>query len=282
LQQENEVKLKHVPYLLGRKPVPQTYGYKKLSFELPKEGKIEYAQWLHPRSYHKGVLQEDVDALKSFLRPGDVAIDIGAHAGDFTVPIALAVVATGCVLAFEPNSYVFPVLEANASLNPEKTHIVPMMYAATPKDGEIEFEYSDSGFCNGGRHEGVSKWLHGHVFRLTVQGRNLEALLREKFPELLPRLRYLKVDAEGYDLTVLRSLEKLILQFKPYINAEVFKWNKREPRLELFRYLAGLGYKIHRVADDTNYRGELLTEADVMRWRHYDIFCIPGSATASA
>jgi FkbM family methyltransferase len=174
------------------------------------------------------------------------------------------------------------VLEANASLNPEKTHIVPMMYAATPQDGEIEFEYSDSGFCNGGRHEGVSKWLHGHVFRLTVQGRNLEALLRDKFPELLPRLRYLKVDAEGYDLTFLRSLGKLILQFKPYINAEVFKWNKRELRLELFRFLAGLGYKIHRVADDTNYRGELLTEADVMRWRHYDIFCIPDSDTASA
>jgi FkbM family methyltransferase len=276
------LKLKHVPYLLGRKPVPQTYGFKQLTFHLPQEGQVDYAQWLHPRSYHKGILQEDVDALKTFLRPGDVAIDIGAHAGDFTVPMALALGPTGCVLAFEPNPYVFPVLEANASLNKKKTRILPMMYAATPQDGEIEFEYSDSGFCNGGRHEGMSKWLHGHVFRLPVQGRNLEVLLREKYPELLPRLRYLKVDAEGYDLTVLRSLEKLIVQYQPYINAEVFKWAKRDMRLDLFRFLAGHNYKIHRVAGDTNYKGELLTESDLMRWRHYDIFCIPANASASS
>jgi FkbM family methyltransferase len=269
------LKLKHVPYLLGRKPVPQKYGYKTLSFDLPVDGAIQYAQWQHPRSYHKPILQETVDALRTFLSPGDVAIDIGAHAGDFTVPIALAVGREGCVLAFEPNPYVFPVLEANSQLNLDKTHIVPMMYAATPSDGEIEFEYSDSGFCNGGRHEGMSKLLHGHVFRLAVQGRNLEILLREKFSDLLPRLRYLKVDAEGYDLIVLRSLENLIKQYKPYINAEVFKWAKHEMRVDLFRFLAGHGYKIHRVADDSNYRGELLTEADLMRWRHYDVFCIP-------
>ena len=179
------MKLKHVPYLLGRKPVPQTYGYKTLSFELPVEGKVDYAQWLHPRSYHKPILRETVDALRTFLRPGDVAIDIGAHAGDFTVPIALAVGSSGAVLAFEPNPYVYPVLAANAALNKEKTNIIPMMYAATPQDGEIEFEYSDSGFCNGGRHDGMSKWLHGHVFRLAVQGRNLDVLLGHK-PNAIP------------------------------------------------------------------------------------------------
>jgi FkbM family methyltransferase len=269
------LKLKHLPYLLGRKPVPQKFGYKTLSFDLPKDGAVQYAQWLHPRSYHKPILQETVDALRTFLRPDDVAIDIGAHAGDFTVPMALAVGPQGCVLAFEPNSYVYPVLEANAALNREKTHIIPMMYAATPEDGEMEFEYSDSGFCNGGRHDGMSKWLHGHVFRLAVQGRNLEKLLRANYAELLPRLRYLKVDAEGYDLTVLRSLENLIRDFRPFINAEVFKWSTREMRLDLLEFLTGHGYTVRRVADDSNYHGELLTARDLMRWRHYDIFCIP-------
>jgi FkbM family methyltransferase len=271
------LKLKHLPYLLGRKPIPQKFGFKTLSFDLPKDGAIQYAQWLHPRSYHKPILQETVDALRTFLSPGDVAIDIGAHAGDFTVPIALAVGPTGSVLAFEPNPYVFPVLAANAALNLEKTHIIPMMYAATPQDGEIEFEYSDSGFCNGGRHDGMSKWLHGHVFRLTVQGRNLETLLRNNYAELLPRLRYLKVDAEGYDLTVLRSLENLIREFHPHINAEVFKWATREMRLDLFTFLKSHNYTIRRVAGDSNYLGELLTERDLMRWRHYDLFAIPKS-----
>jgi FkbM family methyltransferase len=274
------LKLKHVPYLLGRRPVPRTYAYKTMSFELPRDGTVQYAQWLHPRSYPGPIVQETVDALRSFLSPGDVAIDIGAHAGDFTVPMALAVGPSGCVLAFEPNPYVFPVLEANAALNPGKTRILPLMYAATPEDGEIEFEYSDSGFCNGGRHEGISKWLHGHVFRLSVQGRNLEALLTSKYPEILPRLRYLKVDAEGYDLTVLLSLERIISKYKPFLYAEVFKWSKRESRVALFRFLAGHGYAIHRVVDNANYRGEMLTEADVMRWRHFDVFCIPQTTSA--
>jgi FkbM family methyltransferase len=271
------VKLKHIPYLFGRKPAPQSFGFKKLSFDLRDEGKVEYAQWLHPRSYQRPILQEDVDALKAFLRPGDVAIDIGAHAGDFTVLIALAVGATGRVFAFEPNPYVFPVLEANAALNPEKTRIFPHMFAATPQDGEIEFEYSDSGFCNGGRHDGVSRLLHGHFFHLTVQGRNVEALLREKYAESLSRLRYIKVDAEGYDLTVLRSLEKLIVEYKPYINAEVFKWIKRDMRFDLFRFLAGHNYAIHRVASNADYKGERLSESDMTRWKHFDIFCIPAS-----
>lgn len=276
------MKLKHIPYLLGRKPAPQSYGYKQLSFDLPVEGKVEYAQWLHPRSYQRPILQEDVDALKSFLRPGDVAIDIGAHAGDFTVLIALAVGPSGGVIAFEPNPYVFPVLEANASLNAEKTRILPNMFAATPQDGEIEFEYSDSGFCNGGRHEGVSRLFHGHFFRLTVQGRNVEALVQAKYAELLPRLRYIKVDAEGYDLTVLRSVEKLITQYNPYINAEVFKWINREMRVDLFRFLTGHHYCIHRVASNANYKGEILNEGDMMRWKHFDIFCIPTGAEASS
>jgi len=67
------------------------------------------------------------------------------------------------------------------------------MFAATPEDGQFAFEYSDSGFCNGGRHEGISKWRHGHAFPLTVQGRNLPSYLSDQHPQLLPKLAYIKV-----------------------------------------------------------------------------------------
>ena len=115
----------------------------------------------------------------NFFSPGDVAIDIGAHSGDSTIPIALAVGKLGCVLALEPNRYVFAVLKKNSELNTAKTHIIPLMFAATPEDAEMEFQYSDSGFCNGGRFQGMSRWIHGHAFRLKVQGRNLHAFLRQ-------------------------------------------------------------------------------------------------------
>jgi FkbM family methyltransferase len=120
--------------------------------------------------------------------------------------MALAVGPSGAVLALEPNPYVFPVLEENSRLNSSKTHIVPLMFAATPEDAELDFEYSDSGFCNGGLHEGISRWKHGHAFTLRVRGRNLAAVLAREYADLLPRIRYIKVDAEGYDATVLSTL----------------------------------------------------------------------------
>jgi len=62
-------------------------------------------------------------------------------------------------------------LKKNAELNAATTNIIPLMFAATPEDAEMEFQYSDSGYCNGGRFEGMSKWLHGHAFKLGVQGK---------------------------------------------------------------------------------------------------------------
>src|SRR6202790_120219 len=137
------VKLKELPYFLGLQPGPKTYAHKIKQFDLPADGIVEYAQWLHPHETEKEITQQSVDELRKFLSPGDVAVDIGAHTGDSTVPIALAVGQAGCVLALEPNRYVFPVLKKNSELNAPKPKIIQLIFAATPEDAEMEFLYSD-------------------------------------------------------------------------------------------------------------------------------------------
>lgn len=269
------MKLKEIFYLLGLRPKPRSYGCEVISFDLPDDGSVEYATWLHPRVKPKVFEQDAVTALREFLRPGDVAVDVGAHTGDSTLPIALAVGAAGCVLALEPNPYVFPVLERNSELNLDKTHIVPLMFAATPSDGQIEFEYSDSGFCNGGRHEGISKWRHAHAFQLTVEGRNLENYIRSEKSQLVPRIRYIKTDAEGYDFEILKSISALIAEVRPFLKVEVFARSTQQTREAMIGFLEALGYEIHRVVSDNDYLGEPVGVGDVMRWRHYDIFCVP-------
>ena len=231
------MKIRELLSLIGLRRKPRTYGFEIQTFKLPEDGDVSYAQWLHPRETKKTITQEAVNTLREFLKPGDVAIDIGAHTGDTTIPMALAVGRKGCVIALEPNRFVFPILETNSKLNPTKTRIVPLMFAATPEDGEFTFEYSDEGFCNGGRHEHISRWRHGHAFKLAVRGRNLESFLRHQHDELLPRIRYIKVDAEGYDLTILQSLSGLISEQHPYIRAEVFRRLSRTQRQSLFRFL---------------------------------------------
>jgi FkbM family methyltransferase len=269
------VRLKDVAFLLGLKPRPRVYGYEVVTTTLAREGPVWYALWQHPRMGRDTVTQASVDALRTFLRPGDVCIDIGAHAGDTAVPMALAVGPTGCVLALEPNPYVFPTLEANAGLNPDKARIIPLMFAATPEDGEIEFQYSDAGFCNGGRHE-VSRWRHGHAFTLRVQGRNLERVLRTDHAALLPHLRFVKVDAEGFDLAVLRSLAAVIRECRPFVMAEMYTHSPREERVALLTFLRELDYEPFHVEHAAALRGVAVGDDDVMRWRRWDVFAVPG------
>jgi FkbM family methyltransferase len=274
------VKTKELFYFLGFRPAPRTYGFEVVAFDLPREGRVEYARWMHPREVPKTFSQDAVDQLRQFLSPGDVAIDIGAHSGDSAIPMALAVGQAGAVLALEPNPYVFPVLQKNSELNRDKTTIIPLPFAATPKDGEYEFEYGDAGFCNGGLHDGVSRWKHGLAFKLKVAGKNLGEYLAAKHPELLPRLRYIKVDAEGYDLTVLTSLSQLIAQYRPFLRAEVYKWTREPERRRLIEFLTGAGYSLWRVEDEINYCAEPVTADRVMEWNHYDVFAVPpGAAT---
>ena len=185
--------------------------YEIVTFTLPIDGEVQLARWLHPNETPKVVTQEHVDALRAFLREGDVAIDIGAHTGDTSLPMALAVGRGGAVFALEPNLYVFKTVLGNRDAQSDKARIVPLMFAAMPNDGEFEFEYSDSGYCNGGFHHAINRWKHGHFFQLRVTGRNLADYLRKEAPTEIPRIRFVKIDTEGYDRTVVQSLASISL-----------------------------------------------------------------------
>jgi FkbM family methyltransferase len=271
------VKLRDLPRALGFAAAPREYPSEIQSFTLANEGEVRFALWRHPGETPKTVTQESVNALRAFLHEGDVAIDIGAHTGDSTMPMALAVGPSGAVFALEPNPYVYRVLALNATLNPHTTRIIPLMFAAMPADGEFEFEYSDEGYCNGGFHQSISRWRHGHFSKLRVQGRNLANYLRATAPDELRRLRLIKIDTEGFDREIMRSLADLATHHRPYIKSEIYKHLPSQERAGYFDDLRGLGYRIFKCEDD-DYRGEELRRPDdLMRWQHFDIFAVPAS-----
>jgi len=268
------VKLRDLPRALGFGSEPREYPHEIVTFNLPADGEVQFARWLHPGEGAKSVTQASVDALRAFLREGDVAIDIGAHTGDTTVPMALAAGLTGRVFALEPNPYVFKVLAANASLNRSKTHIVPLMFAAMPNDGTFEFEYSDSGYCNGGFHRGISRWKHGHFSKLQVVGRNLHDYLRAEAADALARLRYIKVDTEGFDRSVVESLSGLIAATRPYVRAEIYKHLPADERRGFYGDLRAKGYRVFKCEEEGG-RGAELGPDDLSQWAHFDIFAVP-------
>jgi FkbM family methyltransferase len=252
------------------------YGHVVRRFELERDGVVEYAQWLHPFEKPKTIAQADVDGWRRFLRDGDLAVDVGAHTGDTTVPMALACGPAGLVAAVEPNPHVFRVLEANARLNAGRAHILPLNFAATEEDGEFEFHYWDASFGNGGYLSRLHNQRHGHRYPLRVTGRNLERELRERVARRLDRLALIKTDAEGYDAAVLRSMRGLIDASRPVLICEVHRKLDRSERLDLHQEVARHAYEVHRYTGGAAPIGERVGRDDLMRWPHFDIVAVPG------
>lgn len=270
------MKLKSLIWTLGLKPKAKVYGTKTLEFRLSKDGNIAFEKWLHPKDYFRPFDQNLVDQLRRFIRPGDTVIDIGAHCGDFSVPLALAAGKSGAVFAWEPNPYVFSVLEKNAQWNVDKTNIVPIQAAAAKINGHLEFHYSDPGFCNGGCLAGISRWQHGHPYRLRVPALRVTDWMTQRHPERLTRVRFIKIDAEGFDYEVLQSLEAIIRQQKPFLHVEFYQHLTAQRRKELWRYLDELGYHVYHTEGGYGVEpGRQIAEKDVLNWPHYDVLGMP-------
>ncbi len=166
-------------------------------------------------------------------------------------------------------------LEKNVRANVHAANIKTMMAAAAADEGFLEFEYSDSGFCNGGRHESIPAIKHGHPFKQEVFCVDIEKELREDYSDLLPKLKFIKVDAEGYDLYVLQSMIGMIREYKPAVKAEVFKKTDSRYRRKLLSLFRELGYSVHRIVEELIGLGPLVTEKNLNEHKHYDILCTP-------
>lgn len=250
------------------------YGYDVMHFDIPPYGNVDYAGWLHPSESKKDISPEILKVYRELIQPGDSVIDIGAHTGDTTVPMALCAGIEGTTFALEPNPYVFKILEKNAQLNPSKTHIIPLNFAATETDGDFTFHYSDAAYCNGGYLSQIQNQYHGHNYPLTVKGCNLENYLQLHHPAQVQQIRFIKTDTEGYDLAVLKSLKNLIQNNRPIIVAEMLKKLNRDERLALFHFLSDLNYQC-RYFDWQDTHGITLSAENLMNWKHYDILAIP-------
>ena len=252
------------------------YGHQVETYDLPKDGKIDFAVWLNPLEKPKKITQGGVDFFRKFIKEGDLAVDIGTHMGDTTVPMALAAGKKGIVLGFDPNPHVFKIFTVNASLNKDKVNIKPLPYAITHEDGEFYFTSSEASFNNGGI-ETTETNRHGNfTLKQKVKGIKLEKYLKENLNDKLPALSFIKVDTEGYDKTVLESITGLLESQKPTIVAECFGKLTKEERGELFDLLHSRGYILHHFDEfDASTKFILIEDREGMnRWKHFDIAAV--------
>jgi len=269
------MKLKNFYLLLGLRNKAKRYLYKVVNYDIGNGRSVHYAQWKHPGETTKVISSDLIQEYSKYIREGDFCIDIGAHTGDTALPMSVAAGKSGCVLAIEPNPYVYHVLEKNARANTHVGNIKTMLAAATENEGFTKFEYSDSGFCNGGLHKNISSIRHGNFYSLEVFGVNLENELKNDFANYLPRLKFIKVDAESYDLYVLKSIKNILIEYLPIVKTEIFKKTDTQYRTELLLFFINLGYFVYKIELEPMKIGEELTKENLEVGKHFDILCVP-------
>lgn len=252
------------------------YPYKVAEYDLPDFGKVSFARWENPLESEKHLSQGQVDFYKKILKKGDFIIDIGAHIGDSTIPMALAVGKEGTVLGFDPNPYIYKILEKNASLNKELTNIIPLNLAITAYDGYFFYNSSEATHNNGGIAE-TEKNRHGkYGLKEKVKGVNLEQFLIHNYPQQIPNLSLIKIDTEGYDTEILKSILPFVKKHKPNLIFECFPKLTKAERHYLYDLIADLGYDLYYVeAFDSNTKKQLIKRDNMNDWKHFDILAIP-------
>ncbi len=93
--------------------------------------------------------EAELDLFRDCLRAGDVVLDVGAHLGLYTLEASRGVSATGRVIAFEPSTTNFDLLEHNVRAN-LCTNVVTVRAAVADTDGEVSLRLSDT---NSGDHQ---------------------------------------------------------------------------------------------------------------------------------
>jgi FkbM family methyltransferase len=260
---------------LKQKRTFHEYGYEIKRFDVEGIGAVEYAQWLHPFEQSKSITSSNINFYKKLARPGAMIVDIGAHTGDTTVPMALAVGKEGLVLALEPNKYVYKILQKNASLNKAHTNIVPVCFAATKEDGDFVFNYSDASFNNGGFLSEIHVKNHHHNYTLNVTGKNVERYLLNNFSNQLQRLDLIKVDAEGYDKEILKTIPNILDRYKPNLMVECYKRLDENERHELFDIINAHGYNLYYLENFEETGNKVLVEKKNMTdHKHFEMLAI--------
>lgn len=171
--------------------------------------------------------QAELDLLGVLLKPGDVAIDVGANIGTHTIFFGQRVGTEGRVYAFEPQGMAFRWLSANMALNHLNNVVLfPMAVGRAPGTiGVPDVDYTQTGNFGGLSLPPLQKPTAEQqpvvAPRLaSVPVTTLDQIARDHLAPTGRRCKVLKIDVEGMELDVLEGARGLIEGQQPFIYLE--------------------------------------------------------------
>lgn len=197
------------------------------------------------------------------LRPGFIALDIGANIGVHTLRMARAVGESGKVISFEPMPHLQQKLNANVQLNRLESIVQIKGVAVSDAAGQTKMSGSSDTFNQGtGRMDD-----QGETQVLVTTG---DAVIEEME---LNRLDLIKIDIEGYEMKAIQGLFNSIKKFKPRLLVEYDQayWEKCGSSWTEFKsFLSQNNYSIYKIEEFTLTRIHTTPETSSC-----NVFCIP-------
>ena len=194
----------------------------------------DFDRWILDGDYQK----EHRDGILNFLKTQGVefnnCLDVGAHVGFWLKDLQKTF---KMVYAFEPISDVRECLKKNV----EKDNYLLFDFGLGDKNEKVMVNYIPE--------ETGNTYVSDHGNR-EIQIRRLDELK-------LPKIDYIKIDAEGYEIKVLQGAEGLITRDEPYIHVEVKQKILERHGLsavDIDRYFEEIDYKrVYRIKSEFVY-----------------------------
>lgn len=220
----------------------------KLWFGVPVRVRLPFGSWWMAEDdfCSHSILREDFEAaewrfVERFLEPGMTVLDIGAHHGFYSLLASVKVGSVGRVIAFEPSPREREKLLRNLALNSyTNVQVEDCALAETGGQQELVVVGGINTGCNSLRRPNVKE----PTSSIAVRVESLDGYMAE---HPLPRVDFIKLDAEGAELAILKGAGGILRSSpRPVIQCELEELRTRpwgyHPR-EVMALLDTMGYR---------------------------------------
>jgi FkbM family methyltransferase len=220
---------------------------------LPCSGALEgykmRINWGKRRTYVYGTYEvQVVAAIQRVVKPGMVAMDIGANGGYYTLLLSKLVGDRGQVISYEPLPPNFEFLKENISLN-HRSNVRAECAAVAENSGQLDFMLPEPN---------SSLWagpVPEDAGRASIR---VPAVAIDDFIESTGSpLHFLKIDVEGAEGSVLAGARSTIRRFHPTMVVELHDYEIHGTNHPVIGQLTAMGYEV-RSLDDGMYCAHVL------------------------
>jgi FkbM family methyltransferase len=217
---------------------------------------------------HRNFDTADFRAISQLVQPGDIAFDIGANVGEYSVMLSRRCGTSGRVWAFEPVPDTYWRLRETLALN-RCGNVTPVQAAVGEKAGVVRmnlFEPQYSAWNTLGMPEMVTPQGNrvSPAKSVDVPSCTLDEFCRS---EKIEKINFLKVDVEGFEKAVFQGAAELLRERR--VGSLCFEISQaplkgaRATSRSIFEALEAFGYQAYRFDDaDASFHGPVQDTAE--------------------